>query len=283
MQVNGHEMAWFEIGDGPPLVCLHGSLDHLVYRPMGELFAKKYRCVLYDQRGSGKSKLLETGEGTMDIKRFVQDLDGLRNHLGLDQMALLGHSWGSGLGLLYAQAYPERLSHLILVGPGPLNAEMAGYYRANRDRMAYPTMPEEFANIRKSYEQVRSEGRRVPHELDERLMSVWSRVMFYSREAATQFVAFYLKSGGYLRHASSPTNFEREMQLANADRIVAPTLVVYGYQDYEPITQAYLIKERIPQAEIVFLNECGHMTWVDQPEEYFKVIDTFLFTTGKHG
>ena len=281
LQVNGHEMAWFEIGTGPTLVCLHGSWDHLLYRPMGELFAQKYRCVLYDQRGSGQSKLLETGKDAMDIKKFTLDLDALRDHLGLDQMALLGHSWGSGLGLLYAQAYPDCLSHLILVGPGPLNSEMSGCYRANRDRMAYPTSPEEFAAIRGAYDQARSEKGVVPREIDEALIQVWSRVIFYSRETAGQFIDFYLKNGGYLRHAESPTNFTHEMQLASADRITAPTLVVYGYQDYEPITQAYLIKEKIPQTEIAFLNECGHATWVDQPEEYFKVVDTFLSTAIK--
>ena len=278
LQVNGHEMAWFEIGTGPTLVCLHGSWDHLLYRPMGELFAQKYRCILYDQRGSGQSKLLESGEDAMDIEKFTQDLDALRDHLRLDKMVLLGHSWGSGLGLLYAQAYPDRLSHLILVGPGPLNSEMRGCYRANRDRMAYPTSPEEFAAIRRSYDEARSETGVV--EIDEALIRVWARVIFYSRETAGQFINFYLNCGGYLRHAESPTNFTHEMQLANADRITAPTLVVYGYQDYEPITQAYLIKEKIPQTEIAFLNECGHATWVDQPEEYFKVVDTFLSKEG---
>ena len=84
LQTNGHEMAWFEIGEGPTLVCLHGSFDHILYRPMGELFARKYRCVLYDQRGSGESKLLETGKDSMEIKRFTQDLDALRHHLGLN-------------------------------------------------------------------------------------------------------------------------------------------------------------------------------------------------------
>ena len=211
LQVNGHEMAWFEIGAGPTLVCLHGSWDHLLYRPMGELFAQKYRCVLYDQRGSGQSKLLESGKDGMDIKKFTQDLDALRDHLGLDQMALLGHSWGSGLGLLYAQAYPDRLSHLILVGPGPLNSEMSGCYRANRDRLAYPTSPEEFAAIRGAYDQARSEGGGVPREIDEALIQVWSRVIFYSRETAGQFIDFYLKNGGYLRHTESPTNFTHEM------------------------------------------------------------------------
>ena len=248
---------------------------------MGELFGKKYRCILYDQRGSGQSKLLENGAEAMGIKKFTQDLDALRAHLGLDQMALLGHSWGSGLGLLYAQAYPDHLSHLILVGSGTTQFRNEGIVIARiGDRMAYPTSPEEFAAIRRSYDQARSEKGVVPREIDEALIQVWSRVIFYSRETAGQFIDFYLKNGGYLRHAESPTNFTHEMQLANADRITAPTLVVYGYQDYEPITQAYLIKEKIPQTEIAFLNECGHATWVDQPEEYFKVVDTFLSKEG---
>ena len=147
--------------------------------------------------------------------------------------------------------------------------------------MAHPTSPEEFAAIRRSYDQARTERGGVPREIDEALMQVWARVMFYSPETAAQFIDFYLKCGGYLRHAASPTNFTHEMQLANADRITAPTLVVYGYQDYEPITQAYLIKEKIPQTEIVFLNQCGHITWIDQPEEYFKAVDTFLSTSAK--
>ena len=191
-------------------------------------------------------------------------------------MALLGHSGGSGLGLLYAQEHLEHLSHLILVGPGPLNSEMHKCYHANVDRMAYPTTPEEFASVRREYDQARSDGSGVPREVDEALMRMWAPIIFYSRDNATRFIDLYMKSGGYLRHAQSPTNFEREIQLSNANRIKSPTLVVYGYQDYEPITQAYLIKDKIPQTEIAFLNKCGHMPWVDRPEEYFEVIDLFL-------
>jgi pimeloyl-ACP methyl ester carboxylesterase len=72
------------------------------------------------------------------------------------------------------------------------------------------------------------------------------------------------------------------MQLLDAEKIVAPTLVVYGYQDYEPITQAYLIRERIPQTRIRFLNRCGHMTWIEQPEGTFEAVDSFL-TEGSAG
>ena len=276
LSANGHQMAWYEVGEGATLVCLHGSVDHLLYRPMGELFAQKYRCVLYDQRGSGDSTLSRVDDESMHIEKFVDDLEVLRDHLQLNKMALLGHSWGSGLGLLYAQRYPERLSHLILVGPGPLSAEMSGYYRANRDRMAYPISADEFAKLKREFEDQRNSQLGVSRETDEAMFRAWAPVMFYSREHADSFVDAYMQAGGYRRVIQDPRGFKREMQLAEAEKITAPTLVVYGYQDYEPITQAYLIREQIPQTEIAFLNRCGHMTWVDQPEEYFNVVDSFL-------
>lgn len=276
LNANGHQMAWFEVGEGMTLVCLHGSVDHLLYRPMGQLFAQKYRCVLYDQRGSGKSTVPELNDETMDIWNFVEDLEVLRDHLQLEKMALLGHSWGCALGLLYAQRHPERLSHLVLVGPGPLSAEMSECYRANRDRMAYPVSADEFGKLRREFEDGRKSQSGVPRDIDEALFRAWAPAMFYSREHVDSFVDAYLQAGGYRRIMRDAANFERKMQLAEAEKITAPTLVVYGYQDYEPITQAYMIKDRIPQSEIAFLNRCGHMTWVDQPDEYFKVVHSFL-------
>ena len=59
-------------------------------------------------------------------------------------------------------------------------------------------------------------------------------------------------------------------------RIVAPMFVLYGYQDFEPITQAYVIREHVPQAELAFINECGHVPWLEQPDEFYGVLGEFL-------
>lgn len=56
----------------------------------------------------------------------------------------------------------------------------------------------------------------------------------------------------------------------------APTLVLYGYQDFEPITQAYMLKEWIPQARLAFLNECGHYPRLEQPEAFYAEVGAFL-------
>ncbi|MCH8294091.1 alpha/beta hydrolase, partial [Candidatus Poribacteria bacterium] len=275
-----HKMAWYEIGQGPTLLCLHGSYDHLLYRPMAELFAPKYRCVLYDQRGCGQSRFKVLNEESMHINRFVSDIEVLRNHLGLEKVALLGHSWGCALGLLYSQAFPNRVSHLILAGPGPLSDEMWAFYDANEERMMDPADRSKASQIAQAYQRARASGRGVPREIDEANIRMWAPVMFYSRDEADRFVDKYLEAGGYRRHAQGAQGFKREMQLAQAHKISAPTLVLYGYQDYEPITQAYLIKEKIPQTQIEFLNRCGHMAWLEQPGAFFESINAFVHSVG---
>jgi proline iminopeptidase len=65
-------------------------------------------------------------------------------------------------------------------------------------------------------------------------------------------------------------------------RIRAPVLILYGYQDYEPITQAYVLRERLPQAQISFLNECGHVPWLERPAAFHQALHTFLHDSGDH-
>ncbi len=53
-------------------------------------------------------------------------------------------------------------------------------------------------------------------------------------------------------------------------------LVVHGYQDFEPVTQAYTLRELVPQTRIAFLNECGHVPWLEQPDRLLEVLLPFL-------
>ena len=86
-------------------------------RPIDRCFfdPDKYRIILFDQRGSGQS----TPHAALDDNNtdaLVADIETLRNHLSIDRWAIFGGSWGSTLGLIYAQTYPERVLGLILRG-----------------------------------------------------------------------------------------------------------------------------------------------------------------------
>jgi proline iminopeptidase len=74
-----------------------------------------YRVTLFDQRGAGRSRpLAELTDNT--TPHLVADIERLREHLGIERWLVFGGSWGSTLGLAYAQAHPERVSGLILRG-----------------------------------------------------------------------------------------------------------------------------------------------------------------------
>lgn len=113
-----HEISFEEVGNpnGQPVVFIHGgpgggiSPDHRRY-----FDPNHYRIVLFDQRGCGKSTpYAELKENT--TWDLVSDIEKLREHLGIQQWIVFGGSWGSTLGLLYAETHPDRVRGMILRG-----------------------------------------------------------------------------------------------------------------------------------------------------------------------
>ena len=113
-----HEIYYEQSGNpkGKPAIFLHGgpgagagSLPRRFFNP------KKYRIILFDQRGCGKSKphaCLEENT-TWDL---VDDIESIRQELEIEKWLVFGGSWGSTLALAYAQSYPARVSELVLRG-----------------------------------------------------------------------------------------------------------------------------------------------------------------------
>ena len=107
---NGHEMYWEESGrsDGVPIVFLHGGPGAGTMPVHRRFFDPDYfRIILFDQRGAGRStpQASISANTTADL---VSDLEILRTHLSVERWHLFGGSWGSTLGLTYAQTFPER-------------------------------------------------------------------------------------------------------------------------------------------------------------------------------
>jgi len=114
---------------GEPVVLIHGgpglTSDYLA----DDLttMARSHSLLVYDQRGIGRSTLVSDSTA-LDAQRYVEDLEAIRKHVGLEQLTLLGHSWGAAPAALYAIQYPERVRRMILVGTIP--AERSGLVSA---------------------------------------------------------------------------------------------------------------------------------------------------------
>jgi proline iminopeptidase len=111
---------WYRVtGTGPatPIVLLHGGPGYSsFYLKSLEALHDERRVVIYDQLGAGKSERV-TDTTLFNIPRFVAELDSLRSHFGYQRWHVLGHSWGSILGLEYYRAHPDRVTSLTLASP----------------------------------------------------------------------------------------------------------------------------------------------------------------------
>jgi proline iminopeptidase len=104
-------------GRGSPLVLMHGGpgADHLSLLSFRRL-ADRHTLIWYDHRCNGRSDGAPVTSMTWD--NLAADADALREELGLDRWAVLGHSFGGHVALEYALRYPERVSHLVLLDTG---------------------------------------------------------------------------------------------------------------------------------------------------------------------
>ncbi|MFC1790279.1 prolyl aminopeptidase [Patescibacteria group bacterium] len=133
-----HKIYFEESGNrkGKPVLFLHGGPgfgttpeDRRFFDPV------RYRIIMFDQRGSGKSLPQGELEGNT-TQHLVEDIESLRKHLAVNKWVVLGGSWGSTLALVYAEAFPERVSGLILRSVFTMRDwEMDWYFREGVNRI----------------------------------------------------------------------------------------------------------------------------------------------------
>lgn len=124
LAVDGHDLVYWETcgnRDGKAALVLHGGPGSGCTPAHRRFFdPTRYRIVLFDQRNCGRSRP-HAGEPGVDLTRnttphLVADVERLRERLGIERWLVWGGSWGSTLALAYAEAYPERVTELVLWG-----------------------------------------------------------------------------------------------------------------------------------------------------------------------
>ncbi len=131
--VESAQLYYREIGQGQPIVILHGGpdFDHSYLLPGLDRLSDSFRLIYYDQRGRGRSAGNVRPE-EVSIQSDVEDLECLREYFRLESVAVLGHSWGGVLALEYALRHPDRVSHLILMNTAPASHD--DYLLLRQDR-----------------------------------------------------------------------------------------------------------------------------------------------------
>jgi proline iminopeptidase len=238
--------------------------------------ARNHSLLVYDQRGIGRSTLVSDSTA-LAAQRYVEDLEAIRIHLGLEQLTLLGHSWGAAPAALYAMQYPERVRRMILVGTIP--AERSGLGRAfqvmaaTRDSTTLRRMAE-LSRIRQANPDDRAACREY--------YQLWFTPFFGVSEAASRMKGNVC--AGSPESLKNKQNVDRFTfaSLGNWDwtmslsRAAVPTLIIHGELDPLPIEDARKWAAAMPNARLLELKGIGHFPYVEAPEAFFAAVDQFL-------
>ena len=142
----GHELYFEESGNpqGKPVIFLHGGPGGGSEPRMRRYFdPARYRVVLFDQRGCGKSTPFASLEENTTW-HLVADIEALRRELGIERWQVFGGSWGSTLALAYAEAHPEHVSELVLRGIFLLTPEEIRWFYQEGTSWIFPDFWQEF-------------------------------------------------------------------------------------------------------------------------------------------
>jgi 3-oxoadipate enol-lactonase len=254
--VNGGEIFYVDAGisKAAPLVLIHGfPFSHEMWDPQIEALQKRFRLIVYDLRGHGKSAV---GDGQYTLEFFVDDLLGLLDHLKLERAVLCGLSMGGYIALRAVERNPERVSGLILAD----TQAKADSNEAKLKRAA--AIKSVKANGVKAY----AEGFVKSVFAPQSLANSKAAVMRIIQENSSLGIC------GALLALASRTDTTDALP-----GIKAPTLILVGEHDtLSPPSASQEMHNRIPNSEIHVIPNAAHMSNLENSEAFNKHLLDFL-------
>jgi proline iminopeptidase len=250
-------------GPGEDIHSMQGIADEL---------SKKYRCIMWEQRGTGRSKLPRYDASTINLNAYMEDIEALRKHLHADKFIVVGNSWGMILGLAYAGTHPDAVRAVVTIGSGPITYEYLGVFSDNQNMRLGPCEIE----VRDFWRDPSREAADHDRAAFQRLRAA-TVAYFYDRKKALQ-MAMELDPKDYnFRVPPAFLNAEGKYDIRpKLGTITAPVLLLQGRQDLAGEANICEAHSLIKNSTLAFIDKCGHMPWLEQPEQTWKIVDDFL-------
>jgi len=260
-------------GEGKPLLALHGlaSSAHW-YDIVAPLLRDRFHIYAPDQRGHGQTTAAPSG---YDWKTLSEDLVGLLAHIGLDQVAVMGHSWGGNVATNFAANFPDRVSRLIMIDGGFLDGRL--FPGASWEAFSQRVRPRDVTGNREEFlDRLRNQLGAIWNEEVERIV----QTMVYEDE------------NGQIQDILRPENHAQtiramwdEPAAVTMPRILCPTLIVpAGPTPERAGTEFAEVRRRMVEAaekglkngRVHWITETIHDIGYHKPQELAQVIGDFL-------
>ena len=272
---DGTRLAYTELGQGPPLLCLPGGPGRAsaYLEELGGLSAER-TLVRLDTRATGHSEV-PADPSSLRFDRLAADVEALREHLSLDRVDVLGHSAGCLVAQAWAAAHPERVRSLVLVTPtdrlqGGHRSDVAAIRTTRSGEPWYAEAAEAQGALADA-----------PPAQQQSLVRA-TRPFFYGRwDERTQAHAATAdrqsSKRAELGFGAGIEDVDLTGMLGALAQLDAPVLVVGGERDaLTGVASVELVAGSFRRAQTAVLPGAGHFPWVDEPAAFRAVVSSFL-------
>jgi proline iminopeptidase len=288
VDANGVMIYYETLGRGAPLMIVHGGpgASHDYFLPYLLPLARHNKVVFIDERGSGQSQKLEDPSG-YTVENMVEDVESVRQALGLGKISLLGHSYGGALAQAYALKYQANLTHLILGSTWSSSKALNEIFVKMKQNMS-PELRERIDKLEaaglfghgKDYEKNRY--------TNDYMIAAWGEGYFpylYQNHPDPNYdpvdngkMAWDLYREMWGEHGEFVIDGNLK-SVEYTDRLAGikvPTLILVGDHDECDPSLSQAMHEKIAGSKMVVFPKAGHMTFVDDTGMFIQTVDDFL-------
>jgi pimeloyl-ACP methyl ester carboxylesterase len=269
VSVRGQPVNTIDLGDGPPLVFVHGlSGSWPNWLEQLPVFADSHRVIAMDLPGFGHSPMPRE---SITISGYARLLDGLLDELGVDTAAVVGNSMGGFVSAELAIAFPQRVERLVLVSPSGV-----GSYLDPRGIRALPLLRAFKPILTAITAWGATNADAIARRPGLRRLTLGD-ITSHPGLLGAQFAAEMVRGSGkpgFIPALEANLNYEIRDRLPE---IACPTLIVWGARDRVVAARdAYVYAEMIPGSRKVIYEDTGHLAQLERPEAFNALLREFL-------
>jgi proline iminopeptidase len=269
---------WYRIvgsGNKTPLLVLHGGpgVPSYYLKPLAAL-ADERPVVFYDQLGCGHSTA-PNDSSLWTIDRYVQELGQVRKALGLNEVYLYGHSWGTILAAEYLFTHPSGVKGCVMSSP----ALSIPRWQHGADSLL-TTMPDSIQQVIRENE---AAGTVHSDEYQAAMMAFYAEYLARRQPWSADIDSAFMQMNPALyEYMNGPSEFNLSGILHDYDctdrlnEITIPTLFISGDNDEAPASTVRYYSSLVPNSEMVIVPDAGHLTMQDNPEVHNRAVRAFL-------
>ena len=255
---------------GRPLVVVNGGpgFDHryLLTSPVWDQLAQSRRVIMYDQRGTGRSAAVKPGT-PLTLADQLADMEAVRKSLGIEDVDLLGHSYGGALVMAYTARYPQRVKRLLIVDSA-----------APKWKDTIFLFGQVFPDVNQRVDGHEFASQFGDPSAIEAGIREYLSMLFWDPDHRDAFLRQFSTSG-FRRHVNEALDADMARYDLNPEiaKFRLPVLVMTGRYDMNvaPVI-AWKIHQAIPGSRLVVFERSGHLPFLEEPERFKREVEQFL-------